>query len=251
MTCKTVAIAQPAFLSWAGWFDLADQVDLLIMLDDVAFSKQSWQQRNRIRTPRGLSYLTVPVRSAGRLGQRIIDTDLAHTTFVEKFIRTISQNYKRAGYFADYYPEFCAVLERSALSGRLVDLNCGMIDWLAAKLGVNTPRVRSSEIDVQGKRGAYVAKLCEFVGASRYISPPGAEDYLIEDRAEFDTRSIAVQLHVYEHPAYQQCFQPFLPYASVLDLLLNEGQGAAEIMRSGRRPPRSLGTSKLEWDNGV
>jgi hypothetical protein len=138
------------------------------------------------------------------------------------------------------------VLERSTSSGKLVDLNCGTIDWLARKLGVNTPRVRSSELNVQGKRGAYVATLCEFVGASRYISPPGAEDYLIEDRAEFDGRSIAVQLHVYEHPAYRQCFQPFLPYASVLDLLLNEGQGAAAVMRSGRRSPRNLGTSKRE-----
>jgi hypothetical protein len=246
VTCTTVAISQPAFLSWAGWFDLADQVDLLIVLDDVAFSKQSWQQRNRIRTPDGLSYLTVPVRSAGRLGQRIIDTDLADTTFVERFTRTISQNYKRAAFFQDYYSEFCSVLQRSTSSGKLVDLNCGMIDWLADQLGVTTPRVRSSELDVQGKRGAYVARLCEFVGASRYISPPGAEDYLIEDQAEFDSRSIAVQLHVYEHPAYRQCFQPFLPYASVIDLLLNEGKGAAAVMRSGRRSPRNLGTSKQE-----
>jgi WbqC-like protein family len=99
---------------------------------------------------------------------------------------------------------------------------------------------------VEGKRGAYVAKLCEFVGAVRYISPPGAEAYLIEDRAEFDSRSIVVELHVYEHPAYRQCFQPFVPFASVLDLLLNEGDRAGEIMRSGRRPPRWLGAQKPE-----
>jgi hypothetical protein len=242
MTPQVVAMAQPTFLSWAGWFDLAAQVDLLIVLDDVAFSKQSWQQRNRIRTPEGLSYLTVPVRSAGRLGQRIVNTELAGDVFIGKIIRTVSQNYSRAAHFSRYFTDFCAVLKQSAGAGKLVELNCGLIDWLAVQLDVITPRVRSSELAVEGKRGALIAKLCEYVGAKRYVSPAGAEQYLLEDRAEFDNRGIAVELQVYEHPAYRQCFQPFLPYASVLDLLLNEGEAAGGILKSGRRMPRCLGT---------
>jgi len=122
----------------------------------------------------------------------------------------------------------------------LADVNCGLIAWLGAQLGIATPQVRSSELAVEGKRGALIAKLCERVGATRYLSPAGAEEYLIEDRAEFDRRAIAVELQVYEHPVYRQCFQPFMPYASVLDLLMNEGDGAAAILRSGRRPPRML-----------
>jgi WbqC-like protein family len=240
MAVEVVAIAQPTFLAWVGWFDLADQVDLLIVLDDVAFSKQSWQQRNRVRTRDGLSYLTVPVRTAGRLGQRIIDTELAGHEFADKLIRTVSQNYSRAAYFSRYFSQFTEILKRSAASGRLAELNCGLIDWLAAQLGIATPRIRSSELLVDGQRGAKVAKLCERVGAKRYISPAGAHQYLLEDRAEFDARGIAVGLHVYEHPVYRQCFAPFLPYASVLDLLLNEGDSAGEILRSGRRAPQHL-----------
>jgi WbqC-like protein family len=240
MTPQVVAMAQPTLLSWAGWFDLAAQVDLLIVLDDVAFSKQSWQQRNRIRTPEGLSYVTVPVRSAGRLGQRIVDTELASDVFIDKLIRTIAQNYSRAVYFSRYFADFCAVLKQSAATGKLAELNCGLIDWLAVQLGVNTPRVRSSKLAVEGKRGALIAKLCEHVGARRYVSPAGAEEYLLEDRAEFEDRGIVVELQVYEHPVYRQCFQPFIPYASVLDLLLNEGEAAGGILRSGRRTPRSL-----------
>jgi hypothetical protein len=250
MNSQTVAICQPTFLGWCGWFDLADQVDLLILLDDVAFSKQSWQQRNRIRTPAGLSYLTVPVRSAGRLGQRIVDTELADTAFVQKVARTVAQNYTQALHFERYFPEFSVALTRSAASGMLSGLNCGLIEWLIGCLGITTPRVRSSELGVNGKRGAYVAGLCEKVGAARYLSPAGAEAYLLEDRAEFDARSICVGLHEYEHPAYRQCFEPFVPYASVLDLILNEGEASGAIMRSGRRAPRPLGTEKLdEIDN--
>ncbi|MGH2507692.1 MAG: WbqC family protein [Ktedonobacteraceae bacterium] len=240
MVDKTVAICQPTFLAWAGWFDLSDQVDLLVILDDVGFSKQSWQQRNRVRTATGLTYVTVPVISAGRLGQRIIDVEFADTRFITKITRTISQSYSHARYYSLYFPEFCAVLNESAASGRLAELNFGLIKWISGFLGITTPRVRSSTLDVGGRRGQYVAGLCEKVGASRYISPPGAADYLIEDRMEFEDRSISIALQVYEHPTYRQCFEPFLPYASVLDLLLNEGEAAGSILRSGRRPPRSL-----------
>lgn len=241
MMAEVVAIAQPTFLAWAGWFDLADQVDLLIVLDDVAFSKQSWQQRNRIRTREGLSYVTVPVRSAGRLGQRILDTELAGYGFVDKLIRTLAQNYGRAAHFSRYFEEFSGVIRQSAASGRLAALNCGLIDWLAVQLGIDTPRIHSSELAVDGKRGARVAALCERVGAKRYVSPAGAEEYLLEDRAEFDDRGIVVELQAYEHPVYRQCFAPFIPNASVLDLLLNEGDAAGAILRAGRRTPRGLG----------
>jgi hypothetical protein len=241
MNARTVAITQPTFLSWAGWFDLADQVDLVIVLDDVAFAKRSWQQRNRLRTPEGLSYVTVPVLSTGRRGQLILDTELAAADFIDTLIRTVSCNYARAAHFPKYFNEFCAVSRQAGAAGKLVSLNCGLIDWMAAQLGVNTPRIRSSELAVEGKRGARLANLCERVGATRYVSPAGAEEYLLEDRAEFESRGIAVELQVYEHPVYRQCFQPFLPYASVLDLLLNEGDSAGAILRTGRRTPRILG----------
>jgi hypothetical protein len=240
MAEKRITIAQPTFLGWAGWFDIVDQADCVILLDDVSFSKQSWQQRNRIRTPEGLGYLTVPVRSAGRLGQLILDTELAGTEFVEKVTRTVSHNYSRAAHFGRLFPEFCEVLARGAASGKLCDLNCALIDWILSQLDVRTPAIRASKLGVGGKRGAHVARLCEAMGASRYLSPAGAEQYLTEDQAEFLERSVSVELHVYEHPVYTQCFDPFVPFASVLDLLLNEGAEAAAIFRSGRRPSRPL-----------
>jgi len=243
MSAVTAVILQPTFLPWLGWFDLADQADLLIVLDNVSFSKQSWQQRNRIRTASGLSYVTVPVRTAGRLGQLISDTQLADTTFAEKLIRVVSTNYANAPYFANYFPEFCSVLRAAAAPAELNGLNCGLIDWLIAKLHFNIRQVRSSTLSVDGTRGELVAKLCERVGASRYLSPAGAEEYLLADRAAFDRRSIAVDLHVYVHPEYQQCFKPFIPYATVLDLLMNEGDASGDVLRSGRRPARSLGVA--------
>ncbi|MET4578309.1 WbqC family protein [Ottowia thiooxydans] len=242
-----IAILQPTFLPWLGWFDIADQVDSLVILDDVAFSKQSWQQRNRLRTLNGLAYATVPVLTKGRSGQTILDVEIADARFVSKLERTISGSYAGAPYYKEFFPGFCEALRKAAATGRLSELNLGMIVWFFSVIGISTPWQASSTLQATGKRGEHVAALCELVGATEYLSPAGSEEYLLQDRDAFDRRHIQVQLHEYIHPQYQQAFQPFIPFASVLDLLLNEGPRALETIRSGRRAPRALG--KTEFAN--
>jgi hypothetical protein len=238
---KICAISQPTFLPWLGWFDLADQSDLMVVLDDVIFSKRSWQQRNRIRTRNGLEFLTVPVVSSGRYDQRIMDCELVDRWFVKKMIGTLKENYAKAPFFAEAIEEIVEIMDKAAATNRLVELNCRLIDWMADKLDVRTPMVRASELAVAGHRGEHLAAICERMDFTHYLSAPGSENYLIEDRAAFDRREIAVWIHVYEHPEYSQCFAPFLPYASALDLIFNAGSAAPEVMRSGRRPVRMLG----------
>lgn len=244
-------ISQPTFLPWLGWFDLADQSDKMVILDDVAFSKQSWQQRNRIRTRNGLEFLTVPVKSSGRLGQTILDCELADQPFVRKMITSLRANYAKAPFFADAIDELATTMETAADTGRLVELNCALITWIADKLKVTTPMIRSSTLGAGGERGEHVAAICECVGADRYLSPAGAEDYLIEDKAAFDKRSISVLIHEYEHPQYAQRFSPFMPYACALDLIFNVGPAAADVMRSGRRPARAIGKSLYRNSEGL
>jgi WbqC-like protein family len=241
MSSKSIAIAQPTFLPWLGWFDLADQVDLLVILDDVAFSKQSWQQRNRIRTSKGLEFLTVPIKTSGRLGQLIADCELTDQPFAEKMVKSLRNCYARAHGLTEVINEFEDTLQSGACTGKLVELNCRMIEWMARRLHVSTPMVRASEAAVGGERGEHVARLCDYFGATNYVSPAGSEGYLQVDREHFDERGISVFLHVYEHPEYIQCFKPFASHASAVDLIFNQLQHAPEVMRSGRRTPRPLG----------
>ncbi len=234
------AISQPTFLPWTGWFDLVDQSDVMILLDDVQFSKQSWQQRNRLRTRNGLEYVSVPVKTAGRLSQRIIDCKLADDRFVHKTLGTLQANYAKAAFFAQSFDELAETLAVAAATRSLLELNCELISWMASKLGVTTPMVRASALAATGRRGEHVAVLCESVDADRYLSPPGAEAYLGEDKSAFDARGISIFIHVYEHPVYRQCFEPFMPFASALDLIFNAGPNAGEIMRAGRQPARPI-----------
>jgi len=233
-------IMQPTFLPWAGWFDIVEQSRLLVILDDVAFAKRSWQQRNRIRTVRGLEYVTVPVKSSGLYGQLILDTAVSDRSFPARVEGQVRQAYRSAPYFDDYISPFLVELRRGSESGRLVDVNIRMIQWLMEVFGLHRPILRASSLGASGRRGAHLAEICVAVGAESYLSPAGAEDYLSKDRDAFMERHVSNLMHRYVHPAYAQQWEPFVPYASAIDLLMNTGPKSMEIIRSGRRPSELL-----------
>jgi hypothetical protein len=104
---------------------------------------------------------------------------------------------------------------------------------------IPTPLRRSSERNLAGRRSDLLVNICVDLGATAYISAPGAAAYLLEDVSKFSKQGIDVTFHQYQHPEYDQRFSPFMPYASSLDLLFNEGQRSNEILRTGRGLPIS------------
>ena len=232
-----IAIAQPTYLPWLGYFDLLDQVDKFVLLDTVQFEKKSWQQRNRIKTPTGLLWLTVPVVSRGRLGQRIVEVEIREAEFWRDHLRTVELNYRRAPFFDDYYPALSELLPSASSGLRLAELTISLLRWLAEALGIKTPIARSSELAVDGKRTHLLAEICSLSGATTYVSPLGSADYLLNELPVLTGRGVNVVFQHYEHPTYRQLFPPFQTHASALDLLLNEGDKALAIIRSGRRTP--------------
>jgi hypothetical protein len=231
---KICVIMQPAYLPWLGYFDLIDQSQVFIFLDNVQFEKQSWQQRNRIRTPRGLEWLTVPIFIKGRSLQLIRDVEIAKSDrFPLKHWRKIEIAYRDAPYFTKYQQDLKELLLDA--SSMLYELNIEIIKWLTAMLEIKADFATSSALGGQGKRSSLTVDLCKKVGAEIYLSPLGAQEYLQADYQKFAQADINVWLHHYEHPVYRQLYSPFLSYASVIDLLFNEGERSLEIIRSGRR----------------
>ena len=144
-------------------------------------------------------------------------------------------NYRRAPYFDQYFEALSKLLASETAHGSLSRLTTEMLAWLAQTIGIKTPMIRSSELSVQGKRTDLLAEICVSMGATAYLSPLGSAEYLLGEMAILTGRGIEVAFQHYEHPVYKQLFPPYLPYASVLDLMFNEGEGALEIIRSGRR----------------
>jgi hypothetical protein len=234
-----VAILQPTYLPWLGYFDLTDQVDTVVLLDTVQFERQSWQQRNRIKGPSGLQWLSVPVVFRGRLHQKIKDVQIREAEFGKRHLRAVEVNYRRAPFFDVYFPQLSAILQAFPAGTRLADLNLRLLEWLAAVLDVHTPLVLASSLELEGNRTKLLANICVTLGARQYVSPIGSAIYLLEELELLTDCGLDVVFQNYKHPEYHQLFPPFVEYSSTLDLIFNEGGRSMEIIRSGRGLPLS------------
>lgn len=232
-----VAITQPTYLPWLGYFDLMDQVDTFVLLDTVQFEKQSWQQRNRIKTPRGLQWLTVPVIFRGRLAQKINEVEIRDVEFSKKHLRAIELNYGRAPFFKTYFPALCAIMGEIDAKTGLSDVNLRLLRWFIGLLGIRTHLVLASSLAAEGRRTQLLANICRELGATQYVSPIGSAEYLLDEMEIILACNVKVVFHDYKHPQYRQLFPPFLAFASAIDLIFNEGDRSMDIIRMGRNVP--------------
>lgn len=228
---QTLAIMQPTFLPWAGYFALIDRVDRFVLLDDVQFDKRSWQQRNRIKTANGSLWLTVPVLTKGRRDQTILQAQIQpDARFSETALKTLEHAYGKAPYFAPVM-ERIAPAFASAEEG-LCALNIALIEALCDLMGLKADLVRSSATPVTSTKAQRLADLCMAHGARRYLSPPGSKDYLDGDPA-LSEAGVELAYFSYTHPQWPQLHGGFEPYMSALDLVMNALPDALAILRSG------------------
>lgn len=212
------AIHQPQFIPWLGYFDKIAKADVFVLLDNVQFKKNEYQNRNRILTPQGPHWLTVPVsfHFGDTINQVRIPPDLTWRT---KMVRTVEQFYGKCPAFATYFPAFeKLVLETGWAS--LADLNIACVQWLAGCLDIRTPlHIGSQLAPAREDPTLRLVDLCRQLGADTYLSGAGGADYLRQE--EFAAAGIRLEFQHYTHPLYPQG-KPgaeFVPYLSVLDML--------------------------------
>lgn len=237
------AIMQPTYLPWVGYLDLIDRVDVFVFLDNVQFERRSWQQRNQLRGPDNLEWISVPVMKSGRLALRIEEVAIQVGLFPNQHLDLIARRYHRAAHFGSLWPGLATVIAAAGEHRSLNRLNQESIRYLCAAYGIERRIEVAASLRVSGSRSERLVGLCRNVGADIYLTPPGAVEYLREDFPAFVAADIRVMVQSYEHPVWAQLRQPFLPFASSIDLLFNEGPRALAILRSGRRSAVPL----AEW----
>ena len=234
-----IAISQPTFFPWIGYFDIIDQVDVFVILDDVDFSKQSWHQRNKFKTANDLKWFTIPVKSLPKIKLNkieIINSDRLSIKF-KKFIQT---NYNKSNYYKSYSGDIFEIFEKSILENNLANLNINIINFFLKELKIKTKIKLSSELNINKKRSDKIIKICELFNERKYLSSTGSKIYLEEDKNIFIKKKIDIFLHNYNHPIYRQLFPPFKSYARILDLVFNEGKNSLNIIKKGRNKNFSL-----------
>ncbi|MBC8000027.1 MAG: WbqC family protein [Leptolyngbya sp.] len=224
------AILQSSYLPWKGYFDLINSVDYFVFYDIVQFTKNDWRNRNKIKTAQGLQWLTIPVIMKGRLDLNIDQMVCANNEWQEKHWRSISQNYSRCKYFAEYKNVFEKFYQDNQ-SLQLTDINRLLIEKICQALAINTPLLNASDLKIEGDRNWRLISICKQVGADHYLSGPAAKSYL--DEKLFKDNGITVEWMNFEnYPEHQQRFPPFEHKVSVIDLIFNEGPHATEFLLS-------------------
>ncbi len=228
-----VAIHQPNYLPYLGFFHKMALADCFVLYDTAQFSKNDFHNRNRIKTPRGSMWLTVPVVRQGRREIREVEIDTSRP-WARRHWQAIHANLSRAPHFDSYDQELRRVFEGSW--DRLASLNERLASQLAAWFGIKTPIMRASELDIPTglSPSRRLAAIAERVGGTEYLSGPGGVEYL--DPSAFS--EIELLLQDFRHPEYPQLWGPFLPNLCALDLLCNVGDRAAEVVQSsgGAKP---------------
>jgi hypothetical protein len=238
------------YLPWMGYFALIDQVDTFVLLDDVEYSHQSWQQRNRIKTDDGSMWLTVPVITSWRSGQEIQEAEInTDERWQEKHRKSIQFNYAGANYLSEMADWLESTYEQEWEN--LCALNVHGIKTLAAKLDLEVEYVLSSSLNAAGQKTERLVNICRELGATEYLSPLGSREYIAEDNP-FPEAGIELRYQNFEHPTYEQQHGDFVSHMSVIDLLLNEGPESRSILRSGeRRPYTSEEAKEVEKEETV
>jgi hypothetical protein len=227
---KTVAFVQSNYIPWKGYFDLIASVDEFILLDSMQYTRRDWRNRNLLKTPQGLRWLSIPVLAKGRFLQKIRETGVSDPGWRRKHWRTITQNYGKAPYFRSLADRIEALYLESS-EEMLSRINHAFIVSICDILGIRTRITWDTDYEaVDGKAERLVA-LCQAAGAQRYLSGPSARAYI--DPMLFERAGIALEYMSYDgYPEYPQLYGVFQHGVTVLDLIFNTGENARRYMTS-------------------
>ena len=225
---RSVSIIQSNYIPWKGYFDIVSRSDHFILLDDVQFTKQDWRNRNKIKTPQGTKWLTVPIVRC--FPQKICDTKISNPRWGQTHWKTIKQNYGKAPCFEQYRDLFEGLYSEPK-SDSVSEINRAFIDAICNILKIDTPITFSMDYDLSAEDPTdRLVQLCQAEKAETYISGPAARNYL--EQAKFRDAGIDVVFFDYDgYPEYEQLYPPFDHRVSIIDMIFTCGDRTMDFIR--------------------
>ncbi len=226
-----ISVHQPQYLPWLGFFDKIQRSDCFVFLDNVQYKKREFQNRNKIRTKDGWIWLTVPVVTKGLYTQKIkevmIDNSLGWSS---NHLKSIRLNYIHSPFFKAYFDFFEKLYSRQWV--KLVDLNIYIIREICKFLGIDKEIHLESDLNISSQKTERIIDISKALKADSYLSGEGGRSYL--DEAEFSKANIKLIYQGFSHPEYEQSYESFIPYMSIIDLLFNKGKESLVILKGNR-----------------
>ena len=228
-----IYITQPTYLPWIGYFSFLDKAEEIIFLDDVQFSKRSWQQRNKIIFKENFLYLTVPVKSKGKRNQLIKDVEIYDNLFFSDHLKKIKHCYNNSQYFSEVFNLLENLRPEISNKTSLSNMNILLIKKICEYLKINIKYSNSSKLNINKKRSEKLAEICKARIKFNLMSNEGTIDYMENDMEIFKRNNIKIKFYKYETVNYRQLSKKFEEKLSILDLMFNEGPNSLKIIRKG------------------
>ena len=188
---------QPNYLPYIGFFHKIAHCDQFVIVDNVQYVKRGpfgWINRNRIRTPQGEQWLTVPVLNKGKYHQLIMETKInTSEPWARKHWKSLLVNYKKAPHFEKYADFFDETFNKRTWED-FTALSRHMIEYLMKALGIEKPVKLSSELQAEGKGDELIIDMCVKTGADTYLHGKHGKDYI--DESKFEQAKIRSQFQL-------------------------------------------------------
>lgn len=215
-----ISIMQPSYLPYVGFFDLMKRCDAMVLLNDVQYTKNDWRNRNRVKTPQGTCWLTIPMGAHKK--KKLNEVKTPDGDWRETHIKTLRMNYARAAAFREYMPGIEKIINMKPLTATLDMFNVLSIIEIMKMTGVKCGIRCSSGIGFSHEQKTdRLISICKYMIANEYLSPNGSKPYLEEDK--FKKAGIRVIWQDYKPKEYPQQWGPFVSHLSIADLILNCG----------------------------
>ena len=226
----TIAIHQPEYHPWLGFFKKISQADVFVFFDDVQYRSNGFQNRNYIKTNTGKMLLSVPVLS--KFNSKINEVKIDKTkNWFKKHKKSIMTNYSKTDFFEEYKNKIEEIYETEY--EYLIELNTKVIKFFLNELKIKTKIIFSSSLNLDSNSPKKILEICKKFNADKYISGVhwGLENLNLK---EFSDNQIKIEFQKFLHPIYKQCHSPFIPNLSTLDLILNEGKNGRKILEKSK-----------------
>jgi hypothetical protein len=196
----------------------------------MQYTKRDWRNRNKIKTPNGLQWLTIPVEVKGKYLQKINETLISDKNWNIIHWNVIKQNYSKAIFFKEN-KEFVEDLYLGCKEIFLSQINYHFLTRFCELLEIKTKFTWSSQFELKGDKSEKLLNICLDSKSSEYYSGPAAKDYL--DVNLFQQNQVKVNwLNYSDYNEYDQIYPPFEHGVSIIDLLFNTGKDATKFMKS-------------------
>ena len=229
---KRIAILQSNYIPWKGYFDIIASVDEFILYDDMQYTKNDWRNRNKIKTPNGLQWITIPVYHS--TSQKINQTKISNFAWSKKHYNSFISNYSRAKYFKQYSDWLYTIYELVSNEEFLSRINYLFIKAICELLQIRTKITWSENYHATGSKTDRLLSICKEANCTTYLSGPSAKDYLQEE--QFQKENISVEWMNYSgYPEYGQLYPPFEHGVSILDMIFNLGSETVYYLKSAKK----------------